>query len=210
MSGSTEQIDIAHLRTAARLALRGRGGVEPNPMVGCVIVSAPPRSEVVGWGYHRRVGGPHAEIVALRRAGPKARGGTMYCTLEPCSHVGRTPPCTAAIIEARIARVVTARRDPNPIAAGGLDCLRDAGIAIEGTDACEAAIAVSDPFAHRVRSGLPWVIAKWAQTADGKVATRPPHNESQWISSEASRMLVHRERGRVDAIVTGIGTVLRD
>ena len=110
--------DIHYLKMAARLALRGHGGAEPNPMVGCVIVS--PRGETVGWGYHHQCGGPHAEVVALRRAGERARGATLYCTLEPCDHTGRTPPCTKAIIDAGLARVVIARRDPNPIAACGV------------------------------------------------------------------------------------------
>ena len=200
--------DIHYLKMAARLALRGHGGAEPNPMVGCVIVS--PRGETVGWGYHHQCGGPHAEVVALRRAGERARGATLYCTLEPCDHTGRTPPCTKAIIDAGLARVVIARRDPNPIAACGVARLDRAGIRTQIIDQCEAAIAVSDPFAHRIRTGLPWVIAKWAQTIDGKIATRPPHHDSKWISNQASRAMVHRERGRVDAILTGIGTVLKD
>jgi len=198
--------DLQHLRSAARLALRGHGGAEPNPMVGCVIVS--PRGETVGWGYHRRVGGPHAEVVALGRAGDRARGATLYCTLEPCNHTGRTGPCTEAIIRAGCVRVVIARRDPNPVAAGGIDKLRQSGIAVEVNDRCAEAVMVADPFAHRVRSGLPWVTVKWAQTLDGKIATRT--GESQWISCKASRRIVHQERGRVDAILTGIGTVLKD
>jgi diaminohydroxyphosphoribosylaminopyrimidine deaminase/5-amino-6-(5-phosphoribosylamino)uracil reductase len=200
--------DDHYLRMAARLALRGHGGAEPNPLVGSVIVA--PNGQVIGWGYHRRCGGPHAEIIALRRAGNLASGATLYCTLEPCNHTGRTPPCVDSIIEARIKRIVIARRDPNPIAGGGLERLRAAGIEAAVNEGCEQAIAVSEPFAYRVRSGLPWVTAKWAQTLDGKIATRSPHGESQWISSEASRRMVHRERGRVDAILTGIGTLLKD
>lgn len=198
--------DMHFLRLAARLALRGHGGAEPNPMVGCVIVASD--GSIVGWGYHREYGGPHAEIVALRRAGETARGATLYCTLEPCNHTGRTGPCVDAIINAKIARVVIARRDPNPIAAGGIDRLRAAGIAVEINDGCEAAVMVSDPFVYRVRTGLPWVTAKWAQTLDGFIATRCGH--SKWISSEASRTFVHQKRGKVDAILTGIGTVLSD
>jgi diaminohydroxyphosphoribosylaminopyrimidine deaminase/5-amino-6-(5-phosphoribosylamino)uracil reductase len=194
------------LRMAARLAIRGHGGAEPNPLVGAVIVS--PQGEIVGWGYHRTFGGPHAEIVALQRAASRAVGSALYCTMEPCSHTGKTPPCADAIIAAGIARVIIARRDPNPIAAGGVDRLRAANIAVDVIDDCEEAIAVSDPFAHRVRSGLPWVIAKWAQTIDGKIAMRT--GDSKWISNESSRRLVHRERGRVDVILTGIGTVLAD
>lgn len=200
------KFDEAHMTAAARLALRGRGGAEPNPPVGCLIVS--PDGAVAGWGYHRLFGGPHAEIHALKRARDRARGATAYVTLEPCSHMGKTPPCTEALIAAAVARVVIARRDPNPIAAGGVERLRAAGIHVDLLPDCESAIAVTDPFAHRVRSGLPWVIAKWAQTLDGRIATRD--GQSQWISGETSRRMVHRERGRVDAIVTGIGTVLAD
>jgi diaminohydroxyphosphoribosylaminopyrimidine deaminase / 5-amino-6-(5-phosphoribosylamino)uracil reductase len=201
--------DTHFLRVAARLALRGHGGAEPNPMVGCVIVSQSDQ-RVVGWGYHRQCGGPHAEAVALKRAGSHAHGATLYCTLEPCNHTGRTPPCVDAILSAGIERVVMARRDPHPVAAGGCDRLREAGVAVEINENCEAAIRVSDPFVHRISTGLPWVIAKWAQSLDGKIATRPPHCESQWISNTMSRKMVHRERGRVDAILTGIGTVLKD
>ncbi len=198
--------EIVFLKMAARLACRGHGGAEPNPMVGCIIVS--PAGKVVGWGYHRKCGGAHAEVVALQRASEKARGAVLYCTLEPCDHTGRTGPCTQAIISAGIAKVVIARRDPNPVAAGGMARLQNAGIKVEVNDRCEEAIMVSDPFAHRVRSGLPWVTVKWAQTIDGKIATRA--GQSKWISNEASRALVHRERGRVDAILTGIGTVKAD
>jgi diaminohydroxyphosphoribosylaminopyrimidine deaminase/5-amino-6-(5-phosphoribosylamino)uracil reductase len=198
--------DVQYLESAARLALRGHGGAEPNPLVGCVIVSS--RGETVGWGYHRQFGGPHAEIVALQRAGKLAKGATLYCTLEPCNHQGKTGPCTQAIIEAKIGRVVIARRDPYPPAAGGVERLRAAGIKVELIENCQAAVAVSDPFVHRLKSGLPWVTVKWAQTLDGKIATRT--GESKWISNEASRKMVHRERGRVDVILTGIGTVLKD
>ncbi|MCI0363709.1 MAG: bifunctional diaminohydroxyphosphoribosylaminopyrimidine deaminase/5-amino-6-(5-phosphoribosylamino)uracil reductase RibD [Phycisphaerales bacterium] len=198
--------DLAYLRMAARLALRGHGGAEPNPLVGCVIVCR--EGSIVGWGYHRRFGGPHAEVVALQRAGSRARTATLYCTLEPCNHAGKTGPCTEAIIRAGIARVVVARRDPNQLAAGGMERLRSAGIRVDLNEECQPAIAVSDPFVHGVRTGLPWVTVKWAQTVDGKIATRT--GASQWISNAASRKLVHRERGRVDAILTGIGTVLRD
>ena len=198
--------DLRYLHIAARLALRGHGGTEPNPIVGCLIVS--PRDEIVGWGYHRQCGQAHAEVHALGRAGPRAAGATAYITLEPCNHFGRTPPCTEALIKAGVAKVVIARRDPNPIAAGGLDRLREAGIEVVIADDCELAMRITDGFARRVRSGLPWVIAKWAQTLDGRIATGS--GESRWISNEASRRMVHRERGRVDAILTGIGTVLSD
>jgi diaminohydroxyphosphoribosylaminopyrimidine deaminase / 5-amino-6-(5-phosphoribosylamino)uracil reductase len=190
---------------AARLALRGHGRAEPSPLVGCVVTSL--QGDLVGWGCHEQCGGPHAEIHALRRAGSRARGATVYLTLEPCNHTGRTGPCTEALIDAGVARVIAAREDLHPQAGGGLRVLRDAGIEAE-VIADDAAIRVSDPFVHRVRTGLPWVTVKWAQSLDGKVATRS--GESKWISSERSRRMVHRERGRVDVILTGIGTVLRD
>ena len=180
------------LAMAARLAVRGRGGAEPNPMVGCVIVSR--AGEIVGWGYHRRCGGPHAEIEALRRAGARAAGATAYVTLEPCNHTGRTGPCSEALIEARVGRVVYARADPGVPAGGGAERLRAAGIDGELCATCADAIAVSDPYVHRVRNGLPWITAKWAQTADGRIATAS--GESQWISNPASRRLVHRRRGQ--------------
>ena len=198
--------DQHYMAMAARLALRGHGGAEPNPLVGCVIVA--PRGEVVGWGYHRRCGGPHAEIVALRRAGDAAAAATIYVTLEPCNHTGRTAPCSEALIAANIARVVFARPDPSPLAGGGANRLRAAGLKADAFDQCFTAIAVSDAYVHRVRHGTPWVVAKWAQTLDGRIATRS--GESRWISNTACRQLVHRERGRVDAILTGIGTVRAD
>lgn len=205
MSGQLDD-DRRYLQMAARLALRGHGGAEPNPLVGCVIVSRP--GEVVGWGYHRRCGGPHAEINALKRAGNHARESTVYLTLEPCNHTAKTGPCSEALIEAGVRRVVYARDDPSPDASGGAERLRAADIQTQLITNCPAAIAVSDPFVHRVKTGLPWVIAKWAQTLDGRIATRT--GKSRWISNDRSRRMVHRERGRVDAILTGIGTVLAD
>lgn len=197
-----------HLRHAERLALRGHGGAEPNPMVGCVIVSD--ADQVVGWGYHRKVGQAHAEVNALQQAGAKAAGATAYVTLEPCNHIGRTGPCTEALIQAGIRRVVIAQLDPNPAAAGGVARLRNAGVEVVVKEPASqtALVSSADPFLHRVHTGLPWVIAKWAQTLDGKIATRT--GQSHWISGEQSRRMVHRERGRVCAIMTGIGTVLAD
>jgi diaminohydroxyphosphoribosylaminopyrimidine deaminase/5-amino-6-(5-phosphoribosylamino)uracil reductase len=198
--------DLLHMQHAARLALRGHGGAEPNPLVGCVVTNA--RGEVAGWGYHRRCGDAHAEVVALRRAGIAARGGTAFVTLEPCHHSGRTGPCTEALIAAGIRRVVFARPDPNPVARGGVARLRSAGIRVDHLEGCTAAESVSDPFVHRMTTSLPWVTAKWAQTLDGRIATRTGDN--RWISSPASRRLVHRERARVDCILSAIGTVLAD
>lgn len=198
--------DRRFLRRAARLALRGHGGAEPNPMVGCIVTAR--SGDVVGWGYHRRCGDAHAEVHALRMAGSAARGATAYVTLEPCNHTGRTPPCAEALVAAGVARVVIGRRDPHPDAAGGAERLRKAGLSVDVLDDDPFVTSITDPFVHRVRTGLPWVTAKWAQTVDGRIATRT--GESRWISSAASRRLVHRERGRVDAILTGIGTVIAD
>lgn len=203
-----DRVHLHHLRRAAMLALRGHGGAEPNPMVGCVIVAA--SGETVGWGYHRQVGGAHAEIVALQRAGAKAKGATLYCTLEPCNHQGRTGPCAQAVIDAGVACVIIARRDPWPVAAGGLERMTAAGIETCIINDCDFASNICAPFVHRMTTGLPWVTVKWAQTIDGRIATRPPLGESQWISNESSRRMVHRERGRVDVMLTGIGTVLKD
>jgi diaminohydroxyphosphoribosylaminopyrimidine deaminase / 5-amino-6-(5-phosphoribosylamino)uracil reductase len=193
------------MERAARIALRGHGGAEPNPMVGCVVLDS--HGAFVAEGHHRRCGGPHAEVEALRRAGDRARGGTAIVTLEPCNHHGRTGPCSQALRTAGIVRVAYGCPDPNPQAAGGGATLRAAGIEAFHLP-CEAAERVTAPFLHRVRTGLPWVIAKWAESADGRIATRP--GEPRWISSERSRAMVHRERARVDAVLTGMGTVLVD
>lgn len=196
------------LNLAARIASRAAGYVEPNPMVGCVIVND---GRVIGMGHHLVYGGPHAEVNALADCaarGEDPRGATVYVTLEPCAHHGKQPPCVDALITAGVARVVCARRDPNPTALGGADRLAAAGIAFEINEESHAAIRLSDPFIKRVTTGLPWVIAKWAQTIDGRIATRT--GESKWISSEASRRRVHRTRARVDAILTAVGTLLAD
>jgi len=196
--------DRAFLRRAARLALRGHGGAEPNPMVGCVIVRD---GRVVGEGYHRRCGGPHAEAVALARAGEAARGATAFVTLEPCDHHGRTPPCSGALLAAGVRRVVYATPDPHRLAAGGAARLAAAGVAVERL-ALPETDELNRPFLHRLATGRPWVVAKWAQTVDGRIATAT--GASRWLSGARSRGLVHRERGRVDAILTGIGTALAD
>ena len=161
-----------------------------------------------GGVYHRRYGGPHAETDALKRAGNRAPDSTVYLTLEPCNHTAKTGPCSEALIEAGVRRVVYARDDPSPNASGGADRLRAAGIETQLITNCPGAIAVSDPFVHRVKTGLPWVIAKWAQTLDGRIATRT--GKSRWISNDRSRRMVPRERGRVDAVLTGLGTALAD
>ena len=202
-------MDDARIRSlfdrAVRIAVRGHGGVDPNPMVGCVI--ARDDGSVIAEGFHRRCGGPHAEVEALRAAGDSARGAIAIVTLEPCAHTGRTGPCTEALRNAGVGRVYYAVRDPNPSAKGGAEQLRAWGI-----DAVEfphsGAQELARPFLKRVSSGLPWMCAKWAQSIDGAIALAS--GESKWISCGRSRALVHRERARVDAILTGIGTVLTD
>ena len=206
------------MASAARLARRATGRVEPNPRVGCVLLAAPPPGgaptdprPVLGRGFHRRFGGPHAEAAALadaRRRGTLAPGFTAVVTLEPCCHTGKTPPCVDALLAAGVGRVVVGERDPDPrVSGGGLARLRAAGVAVEraSTDATRRLLA---PFAKRTRSGLPWVVAKWAQTLDGRVAAAG--GDSKWISNPASRRRVHRLRARVDAVLTGVSTVLAD
>ena len=198
--------DVQHMQRALELARRGEGNVEPNPMVGCVIERA---GDIVGQGWHRAFGGPHAEVHALREAGERAAGGTMYVTLEPCCHTGKTPPCTEAVIAAGIARVVIAHVDPNPqVAGGGIERLRQAGLEVQMGLLEQEAAELLAPFRMLVEQGRPWVIAKWAITLDGKLAAAT--GDSQWISGEASREIVHRLRGRVDAIIVGGGTARCD
>jgi len=181
-------------------------------MVGCVIgVPAGDGARILGIGHHRRYGGPHAEVEALAdcaRRGADPRGATAWVTLEPCCHTGKTGPCTEALIRAGITKVVFARRDPNPVSGGGAERLMRAGIEVREFGAVPEAVRVSDPFVKRITTGLPWVTVKWAQTIDGRIAARS--GDSKWISNEWSRRMVHRLRARVDAVLTGIGTVLAD
>jgi diaminohydroxyphosphoribosylaminopyrimidine deaminase/5-amino-6-(5-phosphoribosylamino)uracil reductase len=194
------------MNRAILLARKGEGRVEPNPMVGCVIAR---KNRIIGEGYHRRFGGPHAEIEALAACREDPRGATVYVSLEPCCHHGKTPPCTAALIQAGIGRVVLAMKDPGPyVSGGGIRQLRKAGITVDiGAGAGDAAELLA-PYLTRLRRTRPYVIAKWAQSLDGKLATRT--GDSQWISCETSRRKVHRLRGRVDAVLVGSGTVLKD
>jgi len=203
---SAHDIDLRHMHRALQLAARGQGAVEPNPMVGCVITQ---EDRVVGEGWHQRFGEPHAEANAITAAESRAAGATMYVTLEPCSHQGKTPPCAASIIDAGIRRVLVSMRDPFPAVDGdGIASLRAAGVEVETGLLEEEAQRLNAPYLKLVRCGKPWVIAKWAMTLDGKMAT-PPGN-SQWISNEASRAVVHQLRGRVDAILIGKGTADMD
>jgi diaminohydroxyphosphoribosylaminopyrimidine deaminase/5-amino-6-(5-phosphoribosylamino)uracil reductase len=200
------EIDSAMMSRAIRLARRAEGRVEPNPMVGCVLVR---NGEVLAEGYHRRFGGPHAELDAIRRCAGHARGSILYVSLEPCCHFGKTPPCVDALIAAGIREVVAPLADPNPQVRGrGFERLRSAGIAVRTGVEPDQAAALLSPFATRVLLGRPYVIAKWAQDADGWMTT--PAGRSPWISCTASRRRVHQMRARVDAIVVGIGTVMRD
>jgi len=200
-----DEHDISLLQQAARLAVRGHGTAEPNPMVGCVITDK--KGNLIGEGFHENFGEEHAEINALAMAGKNAHGGTAYVTLEPCHHQGKTPPCSRALLEAGIARVVIGTKDPHDTASGGAEFLRQNGIVVDSIDddLCRKLI---EPFAHRFETGLPWVTCKWAQTVDGCIET--PENDSKWISCKESQQLVHEERGCVDAIVVGVGTVLHD
>lgn len=200
--------DRVYLDLAARLGLRGAGRVEPNPMVGAVLVRD---GRVIGLGHHRKFGGPHAEAEAIadaERRGESVRGATLYCTLEPCATAGKQPACAGSIVQAGIARVVYARPDQSPGKGGGAGILREAGVAAELSGLSRLATGLAEPWARGIQTGRPWVIAKWAQTLDGRLATRS--GESKWISGEASRRRVHRLRARVDAVLTGIGTVLAD
>jgi diaminohydroxyphosphoribosylaminopyrimidine deaminase / 5-amino-6-(5-phosphoribosylamino)uracil reductase len=191
-----------NLKRALELAERGRGTTHPNPVVGAVLARD---GEVVGEGWHERKGGPHAEIVALDAAGERARGATLYVTMEPCAHHGTTPPCTDALIAAGIAKVVAGSRDPNPEAAGGFDVLRAAGVEVEDADSF-AARAQNEAWRTWVTERRPFVLLKLALTLDGRVAVPG----SRWISGEESRRRVHELRAQVDAVAVGMGTVRAD
>ena len=208
MSAATDT-DHLHLERAIELAERGRGHVSPNPLVGAVVVRD---GDIVGEGWHAMVGGPHAEVAAIADAGDTdLKGATMYVSLEPCCHDGRTPPCTEAIARSGIGRVVVASDDPTEKASGrGLGILRDDGVEVvvaEGELAARARL-LNQAFRKHARTGRPWVLFKSAMTLDGKVATET--GDSKWISSAASRELGHRWRADCDAVAVGIGTALRD
>ena len=180
--------------------------VDPNPRVGCVVADA--AGTVVGVGHHRGAGTPHAEVAALAAAGDAARGGTAYVTLEPCDHTGRTGPCTRALVEAGVDRVVFAVADPDPAAAGGAATLVAAGVAVEGGVLESAAEELNASWLHARRTGRPWVVAKSASTLDGRVAA--PDGTSRWITGPAARADVHSLRARCGAVVVGTGTALVD
>jgi diaminohydroxyphosphoribosylaminopyrimidine deaminase / 5-amino-6-(5-phosphoribosylamino)uracil reductase len=198
--------DQRFMARALELAVRGEGTVEPNPMVGCVLVRD---GEIVGEGWHQEFGGPHAEINAIKQAGAQTQGATAYVTLEPCCHQGKTSPCTQALKLVGVKRVAAAMEDPfPPVDGGGIDDLRKAGIECEIGVLADRSRELNAPYLKRLVEGRPWVIAKWAQSQDGRMST--PVGESKWISNEQSREVVQRLRGRVDAIIVGSGTVRAD
>lgn len=199
-------VDEHYMRLALELAKKGEGFTSPNPLVGAVLVKD---GEIVGTGYHARAGLPHAEIMALREAGEKAQGATLYVNLEPCCHHGRTGPCTEAIIAAKIRKVVVAMADPNPLVAGkGIARLRQAGVEVAAGVLEAEAGRLNEVFSKYITIGLPFVVLKAAMSLDGKIATRM--GESRWITSEQARIFGHRLRHRYDAILAGVGTVLAD
>ena len=199
------------MQSALKLAEKGISTVEPNPAVGCVIVKA---GQVIGKGYHKKFGGPHAEVNAIedcRTLGVTPEGATLYVTLEPCCHQGKTGPCTEAIINARIARVIAATVDPSGHANGkGLERLRQAGIEVEVGLCEQEARLLNAPFFKYVTTGKCWIVLKWAQSIDGKLAYADPSSEKRWITNEASRSDAHKLRRRAGAILVGINTVLAD
>ena len=199
-------IDDCYMRQALDLAAKGLGRTSPNPVVGAVVVRD---GVVVGRGYHHRAGEPHAEVLALAEAGEKARGATLYVTLEPCCHRGRTGPCTEVVVASGVARVVAAMEDPNPLVAGrGLACLERAGVAVTCGVLRREAARLNEVFIRYITSGRPFVVLKMAASLDGRIATRT--GDSRWITGAAAREYVHRLRDRYDAVLVGVNTVLTD
>ena len=195
-----------YMKRAIALARRGVGRTSPNPAVGCVIVR---NDTVVGEGWHKQAGGPHAEVLALRQAGEAAQNADVYVTLEPCAHYGKTPPCAKALIEAGARRVYAAMVDPNPKVKGkGVDALRAAGIEVVTGLMEKESRFLNEPFIKHVTTGLPFVILKSAMTLDGKTATAS--GDSKWITNEQSRKYVHKVRSMVGAVMVGIDTVMAD
>lgn len=200
-------LDKKYMAMALRLAAKAAGRTSPNPMVGAVVVKA---GKIISSGYHRRAGEPHAEAIALRKAGKAARGATLHVTLEPCSHTDkRTPPCSPLVIASGVKRVVVAMIDPNPrVSGGGIRAIRRAGIAVTTGVLEQEARRLNEAFIKQVTTGMPFVTMKIAQTLDGKIAT--VSGESKWITGEAARQEGHRLRDRNDAILVGVATVLAD
>ncbi|MBI3492123.1 MAG: bifunctional diaminohydroxyphosphoribosylaminopyrimidine deaminase/5-amino-6-(5-phosphoribosylamino)uracil reductase RibD [Acidobacteria bacterium] len=200
-------VDRDYMERALFHAARGRGRTSPNPLVGAVVVS--PDGVIVGQGYHERAGAPHAEAHALAAAGARARGATLYCTLEPCCHQGRTGPCVTRIVEAGIARVVASVEDPNPVVQGrGFAFLRAHGVAVQVGEAAETAVALNQPFFTLMHEGRPFVILKAATSLDGRIAEAPGRRTP--LTSAAATRHAHRVRAEVDALAVGVGTILSD
>ncbi len=199
-------MDDKYMKLALNLAMRAHGRTSPNPMVGAVLVRD---GKVVGEGWHKKAGTPHAEIHALQEAGDLAQGSTLYVTLEPCSHYGRTGPCTEAVIKAGVKKVVVAMTDPNPLVAGkGIAQLRQAGVEVVEGILTEQSLRLNEVFLKWITTRMPFTVLKTAMTLDGKIATHT--GQSQWITGESARKQVHILRDRYDAILAGIGTVLAD
>lgn len=198
--------DRDYMELALELAASAKGNTNPNPCVGAVLVK---EGVIVGTGLHRKAGEPHAEVHAFKMAGDHAKGATLYVTLEPCSHFGKTPPCANLVKESGVSRVVVATMDPNPSVAGrGINLLREAGIEVEVGLLEHEARKLNERFIHNMLTNKPFVISKFAMTMDGKIATHNGH--SKWITSEESRLQVHKLRHEIDAILVGVGTVLAD
>jgi len=201
-----DEIDTRYMRMALDLALQGAGRTSPNPLVGAILVRG---GKIVSTGYHRRAGGDHAEIVALKRAGKKARGATLYINLEPCSHYGRTPPCTLSVIQAGVKTVVAGMADPNPLVSGlGIRALRKAGIHVRLGVLEEESRRLNEAFTKYITRRVPFVILKLAASLDGKIAAATGH--SRWITGPESRRRVHEMRNQVAAVVVGVGTIVAD
>jgi diaminohydroxyphosphoribosylaminopyrimidine deaminase/5-amino-6-(5-phosphoribosylamino)uracil reductase len=204
------QVDLEYMRRAIELARLGWGQTAPNPMVGAVVVR---EGAIVGEGFHARYGEEHAEVVALRAAGARARNATLYVTLEPCNHHGKTPPCTDAVISAGVARVVAATRDPNPVAGGGSERLQRAGIQVDVGVEAGSARELNAPFFHAASGApRPWVVLKLATSIDGAIAdsARVRGTRGHWLTGEEARRHVHWLRAGSDAIAVGVGTVIAD
>jgi diaminohydroxyphosphoribosylaminopyrimidine deaminase/5-amino-6-(5-phosphoribosylamino)uracil reductase len=198
--------DEKWMKRALRLAEAGRGRTSPNPVVGAVLVKS---GKVVGEGYHSKIGEAHAEMIAVRQAGEKARGAVLYINLEPCTHYGRTPPCVPQVIKAGVKRVVIGMEDPNPVVNGkGIEALRRSGLDVKVGVLARECQRLNEAFCKYILKKVPFVVLKVAATLDGKIATRT--GDSKWISGEASRRFVHKLRDEVDGVLVGVGTVLRD
>lgn len=206
MTGDRSDADARLMRRALDLALRGRCGASPNPVVGAVVVDR--SGAIVGEGFHARYGGPHAEVVALREAGHRANGGSLFVTLEPCNHHGKTPPCVEAILKAGIRRVVAAMHDPNAVASGGLERLRTEGIDASIGGESDRARSINRRWLTWAQLRRPWVTLKAAVSLDGRIATRT--GQSKWITGEGARQRSLELREEHDAILVGVRTILAD